>query len=47
MTISTIMTHPKTITADRYLSLGVVDADEIKSPTLIKRSRDERELRNK
>ena len=28
----------------RYLSLGVVDADEIKSPTLIKRSRDQREL---
>ncbi|HEA3129145.1 TPA: hypothetical protein RVR73_000424 [Aeromonas hydrophila] len=26
------MTHPKTITAGRYLSLGVVDTDEIKSP---------------
>lgn len=47
MTIGTIMTHPKTIMADRYLSLGMVDADEIKSPTLIKRSRDQRELRNK
>jgi hypothetical protein len=44
MTISTIMTHPKTIMAGCYLSLGVVDADEIKSPDLIKRCRDEREL---
>jgi len=26
------MAHPKTITAGRYLSLGMVDADEIKSP---------------
>ncbi|HHQ4566808.1 TPA: hypothetical protein ACSP2E_002153 [Aeromonas hydrophila] len=32
MTISTIMTHPKTIMDSRYLSLGVVDADEFKSP---------------
>ncbi|WP_194758807.1 hypothetical protein [Aeromonas hydrophila] len=37
MTIST-MTHPKAIMAGRYLSLGVVDADEIKSPTSDKRS---------
>ncbi|MFQ2265663.1 hypothetical protein ACK321_06225 [Aeromonas hydrophila] len=36
------MTHPKTIMADRYLSLGMVDADEIKSPDLIKRKSDER-----
>jgi hypothetical protein len=41
------MAHPKTIMAGRYLSLDIVDTDEIKSPTLIKRSRDERELRNK
>jgi hypothetical protein len=44
MTISTIMTHPKTIMDSRYLSLGVADADEIKSQALIKRNSDERAL---
>ncbi|MCS3768314.1 hypothetical protein HNP12_002388 [Aeromonas hydrophila] len=33
MTINTIMAHPKTIMDSRYLSLGVMDADEIKSPS--------------
>lgn len=39
MTISTIMSHPKMIMFIRYLSLGVVDADEAKRSTLIKRSK--------
>ncbi len=38
------MTHQKMIMASCYLSLGMVDADEIKSQTLIKRSMDQREL---
>jgi hypothetical protein len=32
MTISTIITHPKTIMPSCYLSFYVVGADEIKSP---------------